>query len=454
MKAVMMVVMVLVLGTGLRYGQRYILQANGLQPVSEQMKDVKFSSDEADLMTTVFKSAVKLFTGQASRKELSGELNDKLYAGRNGEEMKDLGIEMVSPSDASSPPGGDPLLNKGTAAGANPEGGTGAKGAAGSNTSGGANVTNRQPGANAAGDRTANQAERMAKLASKSGIPAGIPSLGLPTEPSLNNAQTTALTKLWNQIKANSLEFMLVPVVLLGMFLVHRVRNRNGMEGDFLPSLASLQTPAESEPYDMQYAVHGLSTEDFEMLVALIYQRQGYRVAMSGGLSGGRGGDFTLARKAERILVQCKKQSQDHRIPVERVRELHESMLAANIPRGMYVASCGFSWDARNFAKGKGITVINARTLDALITDARETPDEDLLAVSQYAPKLMGKVQLTPPTCPACEATMDQVNASNGSVWVCSQRPDCKGRRCARKYQKPAPTTAKSTDQPAEEVSA
>jgi len=152
--------------------------------------------------------------------------------------------------------------------------------------------------------------------------------------------------------------------------------------------------------------------------------------------------------------VQCKKQSQDHRIPVERVRELQEAMLAANITRGMYVASCGFSWDARNFAKGNNITVINARTLDALLTDARETPDEDLLDVSQWAAKLMSKVQLTPPTCPACEAAMDRINATNGAVWVCSDRPDCRGRRFARKYQKAAPASARNSEQSAEGVTA
>ena len=446
MKAVTMVVMVLVLGTVMRYGQRYLLQANGVQPVSEQMKDVRFSSEEADLMTTVFKSAVKLFTGQANRKQLAGELSDKLYAGRNGEEMKDLGIEMVSPADASSSSGA--TGKAGVANGANPTAGQGA--------TSGADAANTQSGANAASSQAARAARVVAKQGMPAGIPTGVPSLELPTGPGLNDAQTTLLTRIWKQGKANSLEFTLVPVVLLGMYLTQRIRNRRSMDADFLPTLAAIQTPAESEPYDMQHAVHGLSVEDFEMLVALIYQRQGYRVAMSSGLSGGRGGDFTLARKAERILVQCKKQSQDHRIPVERVRELHEAMLAANLTRGMYVASCGFSWDARNFAKSNGITVINARTLDALLTAARETPEEDLLAVVDWAPKFISKVQFAPPTCPACEAEMDQVNSSAGAVWVCSQRPDCRGRRSARKYQKPAPASAaaKSMAQPAEELTA
>jgi len=98
-------------------------------------------------------------------------------------------------------------------------------------------------------------------------------------------------------------------------------------------------------------------------------------------------------------------------------------------------------------AKANGITLINARTLDELITAAREEPDEDLLDVPHWVPRLMTKIQLTPPHCPACEAAMDQINATAGSVWVCSQRPDCRGRRIARKYQKPDPAAARKAVQ-------
>jgi hypothetical protein len=196
------------------------------------------------------------------------------------------------------------------------------------------------------------------------------------------------------------------------------------------------------------------------MLVAMIYQRQGYRVTMPAALSGGRGGDFTLLRKAEKLLVQCKKLSSDHRVPVERVRELHDAVCAAGATRGMYVASCGFTWDARNFAKTKGIMLISSRTLDELLKVAKETPEEDVLKIENWLPKLMLKVQFTAPTCPTCEAPMDQLSTSNGSVWVCSQRPDCKGRRSARKYQKAPSASARkaeaatTTDTPKDEVNA
>jgi hypothetical protein len=163
---------------------------------------------------------------------------------------------------------------------------------------------------------------------------------------------------------------------------------------------------------------------------------------MPAGRSGGRGGDFMVQRKGERLLVQCKKSNPEDKVPVDRVRELHEAAAACGATRGVYVASCAFSWDARNFAKVKGVTVINAKTLDLLLTEARETPDENFLAVSHWAPKLMTKVKLTPPLCPACEASMDELSVSGGTAWVCSQRPECRGRRSARKHHKPIPGAA------------
>jgi HJR/Mrr/RecB family endonuclease len=270
----------------------------------------------------------------------------------------------------------------------------------------------------------------------------------------LNKSQEALLGRMWQQIKANSLTMILVPLALLIMYLVHRIKERRSHGPDFVPAGTAILAPAESEPMDLKNEMHSLSSEDFELLVALIYQRQGYRITMPAGLSGGRGGDFTLARKSEQILVQCKRLSVEHRVPVERVRELHEAMSAQGIKRGMYVVSCGFTWDARNFAKANGITLINARTLDALITTTREKTEENLLIVANWAPKLMSKVKLTPPLCPACEAAMDQLSVSNGSVWVCSQRPDCKGRRTARKTFKVAPAPSEKTEKVEDAVSA
>lgn len=423
LKLVMFVLTVLLMGSGIRYGQKYLMKGMGVPEIpgvpslsgggAGGLPDgakPQFSSEEADLMSTVFKSAIRLFTGQAKRDELASELSDKLYAGRADEgTMSELGIELVKPGGASAlnPNGaeGAPVAKAGGAGGA-----TAVKNAAAAKGPQAAGVLAKaQPGF------------KGATAGSKPGATGKSPE--------------AMLDKVLAQAKVHSIELILVPVVLLGMVFMGRRRKSSPMDDMILPDVLSA-LPTDAEPYTMTHAVHGMKAEDFELLVALIYQRQGYRVSLPAALGGGREGNFMLQRKAEKLLVVCKRMNQDHKVPVERLRELHEAVSAAGATRGLYVASCGFSWDARNFAKAKGLTAINARTLDELLKAAKESPDEDLLAVGEWAPKLMSKVELKTPLCPTCEATMVQHSVSDGSVWVCSQRPECKGRRSGRSYQK------------------
>lgn len=411
-KLVTMAIMVILMGTLLRFAKPYIMKSAGMpegMPSAEGVQVPKFASEESDLMATVFKSALRFLSGSAKRDELAGELNEKLYAGRGGSAtMSELGIELEKPGGKPSDPAA--LLKPGTSSSSSS-----------SSSTAGTTTVNAQPGAT---------------LATKRAQPDAPPSKGAPN----TAARDALLAQVWDKAKANP-ELSLIPIVLVGMLVVRIFRRRPSPEDEFmLPDLSAL-IPSEAEGYEMTHPVHSLQAEDFELLVALIYLRQGYRITMPAGLSGGRGGDFTAQRKSEKLLVQCKKFSADFKVPVERVKELHESAIAAGVTRGVYVASCGFSWDARNFAKTKGVTAINARTLDTLLSEARERPDEDFLAVWEWAPKLLSKVKLTPPLCPACEAPMDELNVSSGPVWVCSQRPECRGRRPARKVHKPRSTT-------------
>lgn len=398
-----MVLMVLLTGTGVRYGRQYLWQAPGrLASDAAGVAAPQFSSEEADLMTTVFKSALRFLSGSASRDELASELSDKLYAGRgDAGTMSELGIELVKPGSNPSPLGENAAVPNGRAISLL--------------------ATSKQ------GARWPNK-------------PAG--GAGQPgAQGSASQRQEALLARSWTQVQRYRVELIAAPVVLLGLIVGPRLRRR--ARGDeLLLSALPMQEPAEIEAYEMTHGVHALTAEDFELLVALIYQRQGYRVSMPAGLGGGRGGSFMLLRKAERLLVQCKRMSPEIKVPVERVSELYDAVLAAGATRGLYVASCGFSWDARNFARRNGVTAINARTLDELITAAREAPDEDLLAVSKWAPKFMTRVELKPPLCPACEAPMAQLEVSDGAVWVCSQRPECRGRRSPRAYRQATPNLA------------
>ena len=398
-----MAIMVVLIGAAARLARPYIMKSAGVpegMPGVGNVEAPHFASEESDLMATIFKSALRLFSGSAKREELASELSDKLYANRGGTAtMSELGIELEKPGAKPSDP----------AAVAKPSADSSASPAAG------ATAANSQP-----------DAKSPAKNAQ---------AVDAATKNAPNPVRDALLGRLMEKAKLNP-ELTLIPLVLLGMFVVPLFRRRRSPADDLMmPDLSKL-IPSEAEAYEMAHKVHSLSSEDFELLVGLIYQRQGYRVTMPAGRSGGHGGDFMVQRKSERLLVQCKRMNPDDKIPVERVRELHEAAVACGATRGVYVACCGFSWDARNFAKVKGVTTINAKTLDLLLNEARETPDEDFLAVSQWAPKLMSKVKLTPPLCPACEASMDEISVSSGLVWVCSQRPECRGRRSARKHYK------------------
>ncbi len=424
LKLVMMVIMVGVMGVGLRYGKPYIMKSMGMPEAvagagGESIADAKFSSEESDLMGTILKSALKLFTGQAKREDLANELSDKLYNGRPGaEHMSELGIEIEKPGGkpSSAPPGME-------TAGVKPS----------------APASSVKPGAvTAMPVATGAVATKPTTAAKWPGKPGAAPVTETPAERAAKKAREALLGRLTEKAKANP-ELALVPVVVIGMLVFHFCRRRKSPADDFmLPDLSNL-LPSESEAYEVQNPMHLLQAEEFELLVALIYQRQGYRVEMPAGLGSGR---FMLLRKSERLFVQCKKLSQEHKVHVDRVRELSDAAFEAKATKSMYVASCGFSWDARNFAKTKGVMVINARTLDGLITEAFRKTGEDCLGVSAWAPKLMTKVKLTPPHCPTCEAEMEELSLSAGSVWVCSQRPECKGRRGARKTYKDVPADA------------
>ena len=59
LKFVMMVATVALLGHALRYGGRQMMQSSG----APQIPGAHFSSEEADLMSTVFSSAVRMLSG-------------------------------------------------------------------------------------------------------------------------------------------------------------------------------------------------------------------------------------------------------------------------------------------------------------------------------------------------------------------------------------------------------
>lgn len=182
-------------------------------------------------------------------------------------------------------------------------------------------------------------------------------------------------------------------------------------------------------------ALETMTWREFEQLVGEHFRRQGFVVDETGGGGADGGVDLVLSRGKDRYFVQCK-QWKARRVGVETVRELYGVMAAKGAAGGYVVTSGVFTDEARRFAEGREIELIDGEQLTAMI---RETPPsaegarkaEPSQMASSVAPNLGGV-----PDCPQCGSTMVLRTARKGSnagssFWGCSTFPRCKGTRAA-----------------------
>lgn len=171
-------------------------------------------------------------------------------------------------------------------------------------------------------------------------------------------------------------------------------------------------------------AVVGLPRRDFETLIGCGFRHRGFAVSAWG--APGRHGDvdLLLTRGSERSLVQYK-HGRALQVSVREVRELYGVMAAEKVAAGIVVTSGTFTKNARKFAAGRNIELIDAAAgLDALLKDGRSAVAATLFhGVAANGPE-------TAPYCPACKTPMVVRTAKRGgqvvsSFWGCPQYPEC-----------------------------
>lgn len=171
--------------------------------------------------------------------------------------------------------------------------------------------------------------------------------------------------------------------------------------------------------------LNDMSWQQFEALVGEAFRRKGYTVTET--VSGADGGiDLVLKKQGETFLVQCK-QWKFYKVGVSIVRELYGVMAAKGATGGFVVTSGIFTDDARAFATGRNIELMDGKALHALIGGV-PTPDNATSAPSTLT--------TSAPTCPICQSAMVKRIAKRGAnsgnaFWGCSQYPACKGTRPA-----------------------
>lgn len=184
---------------------------------------------------------------------------------------------------------------------------------------------------------------------------------------------------------------------------------------------------------DSPAVLGGMSWVEFEMLVGEAYRRQGYQVNELGGAGPDGGVDLVLTKPGEKLLVQCK-QWKACRVGVKVVRELYGVMTAEQATGGVVVISGRFTEEARRFAAGKGIDLVDGLRLHAMIKSARRV--EPHLSVAANVPLTAGGVDEEmgkpfTPNCPRCGNVMVERVAKRGDYaghpfWGCSKYPACR----------------------------
>jgi restriction system protein len=168
--------------------------------------------------------------------------------------------------------------------------------------------------------------------------------------------------------------------------------------------------------------IASLSWRDFETLVGEGFRHRGFEVTERGGAAPDGGVDLTLARGHERFLVQCK-QWRARQVSVSVVRELYGVMAAERVAGGYLVTSGTFTKDAKEFAAGRNIELMDGRGLEALLRDGRRAapvPTDSAIPAAKEAP-----------TCPKCNTPMVARTAKKGgnvgsSFWGCARYPKCR----------------------------
>lgn len=172
-------------------------------------------------------------------------------------------------------------------------------------------------------------------------------------------------------------------------------------------------------------ALNGMTWREFEMLVGEAFRREGYTVGETGGGGADGGVDLVLRKGGEKFLVQCK-QWKAFKVGVATVRELYGVMAAEGAVGGFVVTSGVFTQEAKFFAEGISIVLIDGAELTAIIKKIRLQPQAATARpVRQNAPAAM-------PNCPKCGSAMVRRAARKGATpgkmfWGCPSYPRCNG---------------------------
>jgi predicted RNA-binding Zn-ribbon protein involved in translation (DUF1610 family) len=193
---------------------------------------------------------------------------------------------------------------------------------------------------------------------------------------------------------------------------------------DIRPTHPARSTPPEHPEITLDL-LNRLEWKRFEQVVASYFECQGLKAAVSRvGADGGV--DITLCRPPQpkiESLVQCKAWHL-YDVGVKPIRELYGVMAAESVPHGVFVTTGHYTSEARSFAHGKNLLLMDGPDLLQAI---RKLPPEARRRLHQVATT----GDYTTPTCPRCGQKMVRRVGAKGKgsgvpFWGCRGYPRCR----------------------------
>lgn len=185
-------------------------------------------------------------------------------------------------------------------------------------------------------------------------------------------------------------------------------------------------------------SIGDLSWTNFELLIGEAFRRQGYSVEERGGGGADGGVDLVLRKNGEKVLVQCK-QWKSRQVGVSVVRELYGVMVHEKAAKAVVAISGEFTQEAKDFARGKPLELLNGPALYQLIARVQVSTTSQKAAPNPSIPEkdlypVWKETSGNPGPCPECGSEMVRRVAKRGMnagnhFWGCSMYPRCAGTR-------------------------
>lgn len=174
-------------------------------------------------------------------------------------------------------------------------------------------------------------------------------------------------------------------------------------------------------------SIRALSWKQFEELLGEAYRRQGFSVTENSSLGADGGVDLTIRRAGSTYLVQCK-QWRTYKVGVRVIREMFGLMTAKRAAGAIIVTSGAFTKEARDFAEGKPIELVDG---DRLVGLVRGVQTHSPVAMPNRAVAAPPSMATALRACPKCGRDLVVREAkrgpsAGGKFWGCQGYPQCR----------------------------